>query len=219
VPFLGGPEPPPERESIKARTRRLRSGNESSPQRARHHRASIVGLREEAMADPGDAVVGPVEDRARHEGTNRAEYAPQSAEPLQRVNDSSRSREESAILGPNHQAVGKPRPVGRWQQGLKGRPLKGREAKEPTLAVGPQHEADRAVAQTASSVVEEGLRQFASARRAATRASMLGTVEAPSLRKRKTPAEPGFPAGLRMSMISLVGKVETSKGPRSESAR
>ncbi len=130
-----------------------------------------------------------------------------------------RSGEEPAVVRPNHQAVGKPRPVGLGDQGLKGWPVEGREPQAATVAVGPQHEADGTVAQAASPVVEKGLRQFFSARRAATRASMLGTVAAPSLRKRKTPAEPGFPAGLRMSMISLVGKVATSKGPRSESAR
>ena len=157
-PFQGSRKPPPERESIKGGARRLASRIESSPQRARHHGASIVGLREETVADPGDAVVGPVEDRARHESTNRADYPPQTTEALQRVDDGSRSGEEPAILGPNHEAVGQPRPVGLGQEGLKGRALKGREAKKAAVAVGPQHEADRAVAQAASPVVEKGLR-------------------------------------------------------------
>jgi len=160
------------------------------------------------VAGPRHEVVDEVGQRSRHDTQDRGEGPPGPAGEAQALLQGGGSREEPALRRSQEEAVGQGDPITLTHEGTE-RLAPERGEAERARVVELQEQADRQVAEAASPVVEED-GQGVSARRAATRASMLATVVKPSRRKR-TVADPSGP-GLLMSRIIFVGKAASSRG-------
>ena len=158
------------------------SGQEPSAVSAAHDGAGRRGRGEPPAPPVGHEVVEPVGELGWHEACNRGEPARDAARPPEALENRRGPHEQAAVGRPQHEAVGQRPARSVAHERAERLAPEGREAKGP-VAVEPQEQADREVAQAAGAVVEEDVgRQGASARSAATRASMLATVVSPSRR-------------------------------------